>query len=249
MQVNERALGKVLTSLRQAHGFNQFVQASAASLGTLFQAPRAVFSLRGGYGAPSNQTSHFINWPSWCARHYQRHVRPYDPIRHWLESRQAANDPVTRLSDLVPTRELLHAPYYEDMLRPSGTQHVMTLALHDADGHVTGALSLARNAEDRDFSTAEQAMARLIVPVMEMAHAINQTEHRLVGAQSTAAALPQLTRREYEIAEFAAHGLSNKEIARRLNLSPWTVKNHLRAIFDKTGLENRTALCAWMMQR
>ena len=249
MQIDERRLGGVLTSLRRAGDLEQFITAGTASLCALFEAPRAVFSLRGGLDAPSNQASHFINWPNWCARHYQRHVRPYDPIRHWLDSRQAANDPVTRLSDLVPARDLLHAPYYEDMLRPSGAQHVMTLALHGADEQVIGALSLVRNADDADFSIAERAMARLIVPVMEMAHAIAQAGQRTPHDKAAPAGLPQLTRREYEIAEYAAHGLSNKEIARRLNLSPWTVKNHLRAIFDKTGLENRTALCAWVMQR
>lgn len=249
MQIDERRLGGVLTSLRRAGDLEQYVSASAASLCALFEAPRAVFSLRDGLAAQPRQASHFINWPSWCARHYQRHVRPYDPIRHWLDSRQAANDPVTRLSDLVPARDLLHAPYYEDMLRPSGAHHVMTLALHGTDEQVIGALSLVRNADDADFSAAERAMARLIVPVMEMAHAIAEATGKPGTDRRAAAGLPQLSPREYEIARHAAHGLSNKEIARRLDLSPWTVKNHLRAIFDKTGLDNRTALCAWVMQR
>jgi DNA-binding NarL/FixJ family response regulator len=36
-----------------------------------------------------------------------------------------------------------------------------------------------------------------------------------------------------------AEGLSNKELARRLALSPQTIKNHLSAILGKLGAANR----------
>jgi len=38
-----------------------------------------------------------------------------------------------------------------------------------------------------------------------------------------------------------AHGKSNKEIAELLELSPRTVNKHLEQIFNKLGVENRTA--------
>ena len=53
-----------------------------------------------------------------------------------------------------------------------------------------------------------------------------------------------LTSREQEIASLASTGLSNKGIARRLELSEGTVKVHLHNIFQKTGVSNRTALVA-----
>ncbi|MNW21863.1 DNA-binding transcriptional regulator CsgD [compost metagenome] len=37
------------------------------------------------------------------------------------------------------------------------------------------------------------------------------------------------------------HGKSNKEIAEILQLSPRTVNKHLEQIFEKLGIENRTA--------
>ena len=55
-----------------------------------------------------------------------------------------------------------------------------------------------------------------------------------------------LTSREQEIASLASTGLSNKGIARRLELSEGTVKVHLHNIFQKTGVSNRTALVALM---
>ena len=56
-----------------------------------------------------------------------------------------------------------------------------------------------------------------------------------------------LTSREQEIASLASTGLSNKGIARRLELSEGTVKVHLHNIFEKTGVSNRTALLALML--
>ena len=51
-----------------------------------------------------------------------------------------------------------------------------------------------------------------------------------------------LTTREREVAKHAAFGLSNKEIAERLNISVNTVKQSLRTAMDKTGALRRSDL-------
>ncbi|MEV7781983.1 AAA family ATPase [Kitasatospora sp. NPDC088351] len=51
-----------------------------------------------------------------------------------------------------------------------------------------------------------------------------------------------LTGQELRIARLAATGLSNKEIGRRLQLSPRTVGAHLYKIFPKLGITSRAAL-------
>lgn len=50
-----------------------------------------------------------------------------------------------------------------------------------------------------------------------------------------------LRQREAEVLIWITHGKSNKEIAEILNLSPRTVNKHLETIFEKLGIENRTA--------
>lgn len=53
-----------------------------------------------------------------------------------------------------------------------------------------------------------------------------------------------LTGRERRITELVARGLSTAEIAARLHLSAWTVQDHLKSIFDRTGTSTRGALVA-----
>jgi DNA-binding NarL/FixJ family response regulator len=49
-----------------------------------------------------------------------------------------------------------------------------------------------------------------------------------------------LSTREREILDLLAQGLANKEIGAKLNLSPFTVKNHLARVFEKLHVRCRT---------
>jgi DNA-binding NarL/FixJ family response regulator len=54
-----------------------------------------------------------------------------------------------------------------------------------------------------------------------------------------AEAFPELTAREREILDLIARGHGNQEIARRLFLSPRTVRNHISHIFSKLQIADR----------
>jgi DNA-binding NarL/FixJ family response regulator len=49
----------------------------------------------------------------------------------------------------------------------------------------------------------------------------------------------KMTAREREIVDLIADGLSNKEIARRLNIATDTVKSHVHNILEKLSLRSR----------
>ena len=57
-----------------------------------------------------------------------------------------------------------------------------------------------------------------------------------------------LTPREVEVLRLLARGLSNKQIARRLVISPKTVGNHIEHIYSKIGASSRARASLFAMQ-
>lgn len=62
----------------------------------------------------------------------------------------------------------------------------------------------------------------------------------VVSTEPLASFVESLTTREREVLALVADGLTNREIARALEISEHTVKFHLAAIFGKLGVSSRT---------
>ena len=84
--------------------------------------------------------------------------------------------------------------------------------------------TLGEGAGARVAVIVEAARARELAPLIAHAYA--------------------LTERERRVTQLVARGLSTNDIGRRLHLSPYTVQDHLKAIFDKTGTSSRGELVA-----
>ena len=69
---------------------------------------------------------------------------------------------------------------------------------------------------------------------------ITQEKNKIKQAMSDL--LANLTRREYEIATLVGNGESNKQIARRLDITERTVKAHLTEVFRKLDVADRLKL-------
>jgi DNA-binding NarL/FixJ family response regulator len=64
-------------------------------------------------------------------------------------------------------------------------------------------------------------------------------ERKKLSLPASAAANSRLTHRQLQLMNLVADGLSNKEIASSLNLSQYTVKNHLRRVMRQVEATNR----------
>ena len=78
------------------------------------------------------------------------------------------------------------------------------------------------------------------------------TRERAVASSSSSAddrlALWRLTPREREVLDLLAEGLSNRQVAERLELSEKTVKNHVTGLLAKLGLDRRAQAAALMVR-
>lgn len=57
-----------------------------------------------------------------------------------------------------------------------------------------------------------------------------------------------LSKRELQIVELVAAGLTNQEISENLQISKRTVDNHVSNVLNKTATGNRVALVRWALQ-
>jgi two-component system, NarL family, nitrate/nitrite response regulator NarL len=57
----------------------------------------------------------------------------------------------------------------------------------------------------------------------------------------------RLTEREWKLVAAVARGLTNDQIAGELGTTEHVVKNYLRIVFDKTGMDSRLELALWYM--
>ncbi|MEU3410345.1 response regulator transcription factor [Streptomyces sp. NPDC006658] len=127
---------------------------------------------------------------------------------------------------------------------------VLVLTTFDLDEYVFGALRagaagfLLKNAEARELLEAVRTVARgegIVAPavtrrlIAEFAAGAGPDR----GAAADPAVLQDLTRREREVLGRIGEGLSNAEIAGRLDMAEGTVKTHVSRLLAKLGLRSR----------
>ena len=70
-----------------------------------------------------------------------------------------------------------------------------------------------------------------------------------LGEKDSTPALATLTERELDVLRLLASGLSNVEIAEGMHLSVNTVKTHLKHVYRKLDVSNRTEASRWAQLR
>ena len=121
---------------------------------------------------------------------------------------------------------------------------VLMLTLHDMPAYAREALSagaagyvLKDTALDDLYAAVNQVLAGQTAIPISLMNAVLREPPRNVKAKVTTG---MLTGREAEVLELVAQGMTNKEIARHLTISPATVKAHVERIIAKLGVADRT---------
>ncbi|MFF9767502.1 response regulator [Streptomyces sp. NPDC014636] len=125
---------------------------------------------------------------------------------------------------------------------------VLVLTTFDLDEYVFGALRagaagfLLKNTEAKDLLDAVRAVARgegMVAPAVTRRLIAEFAAAPARGAEADPAVLEGLTRREREVLGRIGEGLSNAEIAARLNMAEGTVKTHVSRLLAKLELRSR----------
>jgi DNA-binding CsgD family transcriptional regulator len=135
---------------------------------------------------------------------------------------------VVRTQDVISARELRSSRIYSDVLRPQGVEYEMKLSFAGPAGR-TRAMIFDRG--DRPFSDRERDVVLLLAPHLSEVY-------RGLRRRRT------LTERESEVLDLVASGLTNREVASVLDVSPGTVRAHLEHVYAKLNVGTRTAAVA-----
>ncbi|WP_425829530.1 response regulator [Streptomyces fractus] len=129
-----------------------------------------------------------------------------------------------------------------------GLADVLVLTTFDLDAYVFGALRagasgfLLKNADAKDLIEGVRTVARGegLIAAAVTRRLIAEFAHPTGGEQAAPPAeLETLTRREREVLDRLGQGLSNAEIADRLDMAEATVKTHVSRLLAKLNLRSR----------
>ncbi|EDF5415088.1 LuxR family transcriptional regulator, partial [Salmonella enterica] len=193
------------------------------SIAQLIPLSSAVFYRVNAYLKPEAYVLHNIS--NSTHQQYLEHFQPLDPL-----SPSRFGQQVITVATMTPGICARHRHYYHEFMLPNHVCDMIEIFIRRGHRIIAG-ISLMR---DIPFSSEERLRAQAVQPLLGLAiHDSLQEDNNLASI---------LTAKEREIVGMVCEGASNKLIARQLNISLSTVKTHLRNIFAKTEVINRTEL-------
>ncbi|EHB8997713.1 LuxR family transcriptional regulator [Salmonella enterica subsp. enterica serovar Enteritidis] len=193
------------------------------SIAHLIPLSSAVFYRVNAYLKPEAYVLHNIS--NSTHQQYLEHFQPLDPL-----SPSRFGQQVITVATMTPGICARHRHYYHEFMLPNHVCDMIEIFIRRGHRIIAG-ISLMR---DIPFSSEERLRAQAVQPLLGLAiHDSLQEDNDLASI---------LTAKEREIVGMVCEGASNKLIARQLNISLSTVKTHLRNIFAKTEVINRTEL-------
>jgi len=138
-------------------------------------------------------------------------------------------------------------------LRAQGiTCRIVMLTVSDSDEDVLEAIRIGADGyllKDMDPEELIDKLKEAVLGTMVMSEKLTQVLATALRKpeKKSSNVLSSLTSREYEILKLIAKGLSNKLIARELDISDGTVKVHVKHLLKKLNLRSRVEAAVWMV--
>lgn len=187
----------------------------------------------------------FLNMDERNLAAYQHHFQHCDPITPRFRMCRRA----THLDQIISREDFLRTEFYNDFLARDGLHQGMNFHAYAATGHL-GDLRIWRGAGKDTFQQRDLDILNAIGTAFGQALAnmrTNEQKQRETDPRlrlAAWAARHQLTGREQDVLCLVSEGKRDREIALDLNISVTTVRSHLKAVFQKSGVTSRAELLA-----
>jgi DNA-binding CsgD family transcriptional regulator len=149
-----------------------------------------------------------------------------------------------RISDLLRKADFHRSPLFNEYYRAIGIDHAIAVPIYVRGPRL---VSFVFNRMGRDFSDRDRACLESIRSHLgDLYRLSGELEGPRVSwgvppARQPACVDAPLTTREREVLNWLAGGKTDRDIASILGISPRTVHKHLQRVYEKLGVETRTA--------
>jgi DNA-binding CsgD family transcriptional regulator len=127
-----------------------------------------------------------------------------------------------------------HGRFYHEFLAPQSIHHLIEFVTYDRAGRPTSVLGFHRPKTGVFFSAKDLVKGDLALSGLSLMLEQIAATHPIDNYG--------LTPRQAEITRLLRRGLTNAQIASQLGIAVRTVQNHLRLIYERVNVHNRTAL-------
>jgi DNA-binding CsgD family transcriptional regulator len=180
---------------------------------------------------------------------YERYFQFCDPITVPMQRMRRA----VSVDQIMNQRDFLRTEFYNDFLARDGLHYGLNLHVFEGDCPVAD-WRIWRNRRREAFDRHGLEILDLFAPhlrnTMRVAKLLSERKSRQSTELSVATirAATALSEREAQIAYHAVLGKADREIAQALFVSIATIRTHLRHIYRKLGVGNRSSLCRRLLR-
>ncbi len=128
----------------------------------------------------------------------------------------------------------------ETILAKRPSAHILVLTTYDSDADIVRAIEAGATGYLLKDAPRDE-LFRSIRAAAKGESALSPSVASRLMSRMRAPAEEKLSAREIEVLQLVSRGSSNKEIGKQLHISTATVKTHLIHVFDKLGVNDRTA--------